>query len=143
VFSPAAILAAVYSLIYPYWDTQRRDRGKDGVMALTIVNAPNLILHPFGIVIMMLLGVFRLPTDPLFYAAWAVMVAVAAVAFGFVMLGLKATKFFAAQVIGKFGFAVSALMAMVLLAEAVSPTRLAAIFIGTVGVALFVWPRRH
>lgn|GEM_PF-2469130 len=138
----AIILAVAYNLIYPYWNSKRRDQSVAGYLAMTIINAPNIVFHPFGILVLLLLGIFSLPSNLAFYASWAFMTVTGAVAFSLTMTGLKRTKFFAVEVINKFSFAVVALMAMLVLGERYTGLQVGAIVLGGVGVLLFAWPKR-
>jgi drug/metabolite transporter (DMT)-like permease len=58
------------------------------------------------------------------------------------MMGLKRTKFFAVEVINKFGFAVTALLAMLILGERYTGLQVWAMILGGAGVLLFAWPKR-
>jgi hypothetical protein len=123
----------------PYWNMLRRRLAEEKIAPLTITHAPNLIGHPIGIIILVLLGMFALPTDPLFFLYWSGLIVMAAIINIFIILGLLETKFFTTQVIGSLGFVSSSICATFFLNERLNAWAIFALCLAVFGVILFSW----
>ena len=136
------VLAAAYNLALPYWDTLKRQLAEKRISSLTINHAPNLVTHPIGITVLIFLGIFSLPADPVFYLAWSGMIVIASFSLVLNIWGLLKTQFFGAQILGRLGFLTSTLVAIVLLDERVSSVQVIALMVAFAAVLLFAWPKR-
>jgi len=121
----------------------RRRLAEEKISALTITHAPNLVGHPIGIVILILLGMFVLPTDPMFFLYWFGMIVIAAIVSVFVILGLLETKFFTTQIIGSLGFVSSSICAAIFLGERLNAWAVFALCLAVFGVVLFSWKKKE
>jgi len=128
-------------LIDPYWDTYKRYLSKKGFASLTIICSPNIVEHSVGITVLLTLGFFVLPSDPLFYFYWFLMVAISAAELTLNMWGLVKSSFFGVRVVGSLSFIVSSLAAVLFIGEYVSFLQYLAIGLTLVGVILFMWPK--
>lgn len=126
----------------PYWNMLKRRLGEDGIAPLTITHIPNLIGHPFGLAILAAFGMFVLPSDPVFYLCWTLMIAIAAVMNIFAIIGLLEAKFFTTQVIGSLGFVSGCICAVIFLGESINVWAICSICLAVVGVVLFSWKKR-
>lgn len=133
-------LAALNSLISPYWDTYKKYLSKQGLASLTIISSPNLIEHSIGIVALLSLGLFVLPTDPLFYVYWFLMVIISAVELTLTIWGLVKSSFFGVRVVGSLTFVVSSIAAVLFIGEHLSLLQYGAIGVAVLGIILFTWP---
>ncbi|MGV8150622.1 MAG: hypothetical protein ACP5NV_02740 [Candidatus Woesearchaeota archaeon] len=133
------------NILNPYWNTLRKDLAQKGISFITIVNSSNIFCHPVGIAIMLSFGIFSMPQNPNFYLFWIVMIIVSSISSIFSILGLLETKFFINQVVGKLGFATSAIFAFLILGEELDALKTISILFGIVGIAFFVWKKdmRH
>ncbi len=138
---PIAI-AVLYNLAHPYWDTLKRQLAEKRVSSLTILHAPNLVTHPIGIIVLLSLGLFALPVDPLFYLSWFVMIILASFSMVLNIWGLLRTQFFGAQILGRLGFLMNTVAAIILLGERVSSIQILALVLATLAILLFAWPKR-
>ncbi|MDO8552918.1 MAG: hypothetical protein Q7S01_05380 [bacterium] len=136
------LVAVLYNLALPYWDTLRKNLAQKGVSSLTILHAPNLIGHPIGIAVLFALGLFAMPSDPTFFLFWFGMIVIASVAQTFNIWGLLETKFFGVQVLNSLGFLVNSIAAVILVGEHLNSIQLIAIALATIGVVCFAWPQR-
>lgn len=135
-------LGVLYNLALPYWDTLKKKLAEKNISSLTILHAPNLIGHPLGILLLFALGLFILPTDPLFYTSWFGMVAISAVSLTFHIWGLLRTNFFGVQILTRLGFLANTIAAIVLLGERVTLLQSIALGLATIAVFFFAWPKR-
>lgn len=136
------LVAALNYLVLPYWDTLKKQLAQNGVSSLTILHAPNLVGHPIGIAILLMFGLFTMPSDATFFLLWFGMIVIASVGQTFNIWGLLETKFFGVQVLNSLGFLVNSVAAVLLLGERLSPIQYAAIALATIGVVCFAWPQR-
>lgn len=127
----------------PYWNMYRRRLAEEKITALTITHAPNLIGHPIGVAILILLGMFVLPTDPLFFLYWFGLIVVAAIISIFIILGLLETKFFTTQIIGSLGFVSSSICAAIFLNEDLNVWAIFSLCLAVVGVIFFSWQKNE
>jgi drug/metabolite transporter (DMT)-like permease len=121
----------------------RRHLGEKKIHPLTITHVPNLIGHPIGLIALAALGLFVIPTDPLFFLCWSGMIIFAAVVSIFSILGLLETKFFTTQVIGSLGFVSSSVCAAIFLKESLNAWTIFSLGLAVVGVILFSWKREQ
>jgi len=136
------LLAIVYNLTQPYIDLLRKKTAQKKYSSLTILHAPNLLGHPLGIAALFLLGMFVVPTDPVFFLFWFMMIAIASVQLTLNIWGMLETKFFGVQILSKLSFVVSSVAAILIIGEPLSGQRAFALGLATVGVVLFAWPTR-
>jgi drug/metabolite transporter (DMT)-like permease len=126
----------------PYWNTIRKQLATEKIAPLTITHAPNLIGHPIGILLLISLGMFVLPTDPMFFLFWFGTIAISAIVNIFIILGLLKTKFFTTQIIGSLGFVSSAIFASLFLGEQLTTIKIFCLFLAILGVVFFSWPKK-
>lgn len=136
------LLTAIYNLALPYWDTLKKYLSKEDISSLTIIHSPNIFGHPIGIAILVLLGLFAIPTDPRFFIFWFSMILITSVALTLYIWGLVATKFFAVQIIGKLGFVTGSIGAVLLIGESLTFLQIVAIVLAVIGVICFSWPKK-
>ncbi len=135
------LLAAINSLLTPYWNTKIKYLGKKGLASLTIIHSPNIIGHTVGIAILISTGLFILPTKLNFFSFWLALVIVAAMQLTLNLKGLIKSNFFGVQIVGNLGFVVSSILAVFFIGEHLSLLQYFAICMAVIGVALFVWPK--
>ncbi len=136
------VLATLYNLTLPYWDTLKKELAQRNISSLTILHAPNLLIHPFGIAALLILGLFTLPQDPIFYLSWFGMIGIASFSLVLNLWGLLHTQFFGAQVLGRLGFLADSLAAIVFLGERVTTLQTLALACAALAIFLFAWPKR-
>ncbi len=136
-------LAVINNLLAPYWDTYKKYLSKRGFASLTVISSPNLIEHSIGIIVLLSLGLFVLPTDPHFYFYWFLMVIISAVELTLNIWGLVKSSFFGVRVIGSLSFVVSSISAVFFIGEHLSYVQYLAILTAVLGVALFTWPKNQ
>lgn len=136
------LLGALYNLSLPYWDTLKIRLAKSRISSLTIIDAPNLVGHPIGIIILLALGLFTLPTDPTFYLSWFGMIVLSSFSLVLQIWGLLKTKFLGEEIIWKLGFLMSSLAAILLLGEQVTEMQAIAMGIATLAILFFAWPKQ-
>lgn len=135
------LLAALNSLIDPYWDVYKKYLSKKGFASLTVICSPNLVEHSIGIIVLLSLGLFVLPTEPYFYFYWFLMVLISAAELTLNMWGLVKSSFFGVRVVGSLTFVVSSISAVLFIGEYLSPLQYIAIGIAVIGVIFFTWPK--
>lgn len=136
-------LAVINNLLAPYWDTYKKYLSKQGFASLTVISSPNLIEHSIGIIVLLSLGLFVLPTDPHFYFYWFLMVIISAVELTLNIWGLVKSSFFGVRVIGSLSFVVSSISAVFFIGEHLGYAQYLAIGIAMLGVMLFTWPKNQ
>lgn len=136
-------LAIASDLLSPYWDTYKKYLSKEGFASLTVICSPNLVEHSIGMIVLISLGFFVLPTDIHFYFYWFVMILISAVELTLNIWGLVKSSFFGVHVVGSLSFVVSSIAAVFFLGEYLSYMQYLAIGIAIVGVALFTWPKNQ
>jgi drug/metabolite transporter (DMT)-like permease len=134
-------LRIVYNMLLPYWDSLRKELAEQDIASLTIIHIPNLIGHPVGITILLALGFFVLPRDPVFYVLWMALVLITSVQLTFNIRGLLSTNFFGVQILFKLSFLVNTIFAIIFLGEHITPVQCLAILLALVGVIFFTWPK--
>jgi drug/metabolite transporter (DMT)-like permease len=137
------LLAAINSILNPYWDTLKKRLAKDDVSSLTIVHSPNLFGHPIGLLILVMGGRFFIPRDPIFFLCWFMVIGLAACGSIFGIWGLLETKFFAVEIIGSLSFVANSIFAILILKEHLKYAQTFAIILALIGVILFVWPKKE
>ncbi len=135
------LLAVLFYVMSPYWDTLKKRLASDGIPSLTILQSPNIVGHPVGILALVLLGVFALPSGSTFFAYWFGMIAVSSISLTLVIWGLLRTKFFGVQALNQLGFVASSIAAVLLLGERYETIQIIAIGIALIGALCFVLPR--
>lgn len=125
----------------PYWNMIRKQLAEEKIAPLTITHAPNLIGHPIGILLLIFLGMFVLPTDPMFFLFWFGMITISSVVSIFIILGLLKTKFYTTQIIGSLGFVSSAVFASLFLGEQLTSIKIFCLLLAVLGVIFFSWPK--
>ncbi len=136
-------LAVINNLLAPYWDTYKKYLSKQGFASLTVICSPNLIEHSIGIIVLLSLGLFVLPTDIHFYLYWFLMVVISAVELTLNIWGLVKSSFFGVRVVGSLSFVVSSISAVIFIGEHLSLLQYVSIIIAIFGVALFTWPKNQ
>jgi drug/metabolite transporter (DMT)-like permease len=131
------LLTILTKIVEPYFSMFRKELAKDDIAPLTITHSPNLIGHPLGIILLLSLGMFILPTDFHFFLYWFGMIVISGVVSTFAILGLLETKFFTAQVIGSLGFVSSAICAHFFLKEPLGVWTIISLCIAVIGVLFF------
>lgn len=121
------------------WNMLKRRLAEEKITPLTIIHAPNVVGHPIGIATLVLLGMFVLPTDPLFLVYWFWMIIIAAIVSIFTIFGLLETKFFTAQIIGSLGFVSSSICAASFYDEWLNAWAIFALCLAVIGVICFSW----
>ena len=134
-------LTIIHNLAQPYWDTLKKSLAKENVSSLTIIHSPNLVGHPIGIIILIALGIFTIPSNPQFFLFWFGMICIASVSLTLNIWGLLETKFFAVQILNKLGFVTSSIMAVLLIGETLTSLQVISLVLGVIGVAFFAWPQ--
>lgn len=135
-------IGALYNFALPYWDTLNKKLSERGISSLTILHAPNLIGHPILIALLVSLGLFILPKDPVFYLSWLGLVVLSAFSLTLHLWGLVRTKFFGVQMLTKLGFLLNTIAAIFLLNEHVTLLQTLALGIATIAIVIFAWPNR-
>lgn len=137
------LLTVINNLLAPYWDTYKKYLSKRGFASLTIICSPNLIEHLVGIIVLLSLGLFVLPTDTYFYLYWFLMVIISAVELTLNIWGLVKSSFFGVRIIGSLSFVVSSISAVFFIGEQLSLLQYISIVIAIFGVVLFTWPKNQ
>ncbi len=135
-------LAAIHSMLGPYWDSIKKRLRQDDAAPLTIIDSPNLVGHPIGIAVLLLLGIFMIPSSPWFFFFWWLMILISSFANILTISGLIKTEFLAVEVIGSLSFVINSVFAVILLRENLTILQAGAIAIAAIGVLFFVWPKR-
>lgn len=136
-----ALLTILNKASGPYWNTLKKQLAQEKVQPLTITVAPSLVAHPISILVLILLGMFALPTQGAFYLFWFGMIIISAIVSIFTILGLLETKFFTTQVIGSLGFVSSSIFAAIFLKENLNSWTILSILLAVMGVILFSWKK--
>lgn len=135
------LLTVINNLLAPYWDTYKKYLSKQGFASLTVICSPNLIEHSVGIIVLLSLGLFVLPTDIHFYLYWFLMVIISAVELTLNIWGLVKSSFFGVRVVGSLSFVVSSISAVFFIGEHLSLLQYLSIVIAIIGVILFTLPK--
>ena len=135
------LLAIFNSLLDPYWDIYKKYLSKKGFASMTVICSPNLVEHSIGIIVLLSLGLFVLPTEPYFYFYWFLMVIISALELTLNIWGLVKSSFFGVHVVGSLTFVVSSIAAVLFIGEHLSYIQYLAIVIAFIGVVLFTWPK--
>lgn len=135
-------LAVLYNAVLPYWDTLKKKLAEKRISSLTILYSPNIVGHPVGILILFCLGLFILPTDPVFYLSWFGMVVISSFSLVLNIWGLLKTKFFGVEVLSRLGFLANTIVAVLLLGERLTELQLISLGFATVAILFFTWPKR-
>lgn len=137
------LLTVINNLLAPYWDTYKKYLSKQGFASLTVICSPNLIEHSIGIIVLLSLGLFVLPTDIHFYLYWFLMVIISAVELTLNIWGLVKSSFFGVRVVGSLSFVVSSISAVFFIGEHLSLLQYLSIVVAIFGVVLFTWPKNQ
>lgn len=135
-------LGVLYNLAFPYWESLKKELAQAKVPSMTILHAPSLVTHPIGILALVLLGMFSMPSDPVFYISWFALVLTASLSLVLNIWGMLRTQFFGAQVLSQLGFLTSTIAAILILKEQISPIQITALAVGTIAILLFAWPKQ-
>jgi drug/metabolite transporter (DMT)-like permease len=135
-------LTAIYSAALPYWDTLKRKLAEKRLSSLTIIYVPNIVGHPIGIFLLLCLGLFVLPTDPVFYLSWFGMVVIASFSLVLNIWGLLKTEFFGVQILSRLGFLANTIVAVLVLGERLTELQVISLGFATVAILFFTWPKR-
>lgn len=136
------LLAIIDNLLKPYWDILRKKLSLNNISSLTITHSPNIIGHPVGIIVLLILGIFSWPYDYRFFLFWFVMIVIAAMSSILHIWSLTKTKFFGVQIVGRLGFVSSTIFAVLILNEDLNQLKLISLFLGIAGVIVFIWPKK-
>jgi drug/metabolite transporter (DMT)-like permease len=135
-------LAVIYNAALPYWDSLKKKLAEKRISSLTIIHAPNIVGHPIGILILLCLGLFALPADPIFYLSWFGMVVISSFSLVLNIWGLLKTKFFGVEILSRLGFLANTIVAVLLLGERLTELQIVSLGFATVAILFFTWPKR-
>lgn len=137
-----SLLAISLYIFKTYFESLKRDLVQIGYKKLSIICIINFVGHPILLAVLIVLGKFRLPSDPLFYLFWFGVVVIALVQFVIYLKGLSQAKFFAANTLYNLQFIVATLYAVLLLREIITTKQIIALFLATVGAVILLFPAR-
>lgn len=134
-------IAVCYNLALPYWSVLKKELFVQKFSPLTI-QFSHFIGHPVGLIVLVLLGFFTIPSNPSFYLYWLFMIVLAAASVICEIQAMSKTEFFSVQVLGSLGFIFTTLAGVFVVGETLSVIQIGAVGIALLGMLLFAWPKR-
>lgn len=131
-------LVLVTAVAETYFESLKKDLAKQGFEAVLLITSISWIGCPILIGILLVMGKFQLPTDPIFYLLWFVLTLNTWIHFALFVTGLGRTRFLAAEALSSLGFVATAFYAVLFLDERLTIEGVVALIIAALGALAFL-----